>query len=37
VIISNGEYPWSYDTQIFRNGESNPGNDRQTFEVMTLT
>ena len=37
VITTNGIYPWSFVTQIPRNGKQSHGDDRKTFELMTLT
>jgi len=37
VLTTSGTYPcpWSFATQIFRNGQPSYGGDRKTFEVMT--
>ena len=35
--MTSGTYPWSFVTQIFRNGQPSHGGDRKTFEVMTST
>ena len=37
VLMTSGKYPWSFVTQIFRNGQPSHGGDRKTFEVMTST
>jgi hypothetical protein len=36
-ITTNGTYPWSFVTQILRNGQLSYGDERKTFEVMTST
>jgi hypothetical protein len=35
VFTTGGTYPWSFVTQIFRNGQPSHGGDRKIFEVMT--
>ena len=37
MFTTNGTYPWSLMTQIFHNGQTSHGGDRNTFEVMTST
>ena len=37
VFATSGTYPWSFVTQIFHNGQSSHGDDRQIFEAMTST
>jgi hypothetical protein len=37
VIMTNGIYPWSFVTEILRNGLSNHVGNSKTFEVMTST
>jgi hypothetical protein len=37
VIKTSGTYPWSFVSQIFKNGQPNHGGDRKTFEVMVST
>jgi hypothetical protein len=37
VIRTNGTYPWSFETKLFRNGEPSDGDDRKTGEVRTST
>jgi len=37
VFTTNRTYPWSFVTQIFRNGQASHGGDRKTSEVMTST
>jgi hypothetical protein len=36
-IAKKRTYPWSFVTQIFRNGKPSHGVDRKTFEAMTST
>jgi hypothetical protein len=36
-ITTNGTYPWSFVTQILRNGQLSYGDERKTFEVRTTT
>jgi hypothetical protein len=33
--MTNGTYPWSFMTTIFREGKPSHDGDRKTFEVMT--
>jgi hypothetical protein len=33
VITTSGAYPWSFITQIFRDGKQSHGSDRKTFEL----
>jgi len=35
--MTSGTYPWSFVTQIFRNGQLSRGGDHKIFEVMTST
>jgi len=35
VITTNGSYPWSYMTPIFRSCQPSHGGDRKTFEVTS--
>ena len=35
VLATSGTYPWSFVTQMFRNGQTSRGGNRITFEVMT--
>jgi hypothetical protein len=35
IFTTGGTYPWSFVTQIFRNGQPSHGGDRKIFEVMT--
>jgi hypothetical protein len=37
VIKTRGTYPWSFVSQIFKNGQPNHVGDRKTFEVMVST
>ena len=37
VFTRSGTYPWFFVRQIFHNGQSSHGGDRNTFEVMTYT
>ena len=37
VITTNGTYPWSFVTHIFRNGKTCHGGDYKVFEAMTST
>jgi len=37
VLTTSGTYPWSFVTQIFRNGDPTHGGDRKTFELMIST
>ena len=37
LLTTRWTYPWSFVTQIFRNGQLSHGGDRKTFEVMTST
>ena len=37
IVIAELVDPWSFVTQIFRNGLPSHGDDRKTFEVMTST
>ena len=37
VLKTSGRYQWSFVTQIFHNGQTSHGGDRQIFEVMTST
>ena len=37
VLTTSVSYPWSFETQIFHNGQPSRGGDRRTFEVMTST
>ena len=37
IITTNGTYPWSFVTHIFRKGQPNRGFDRKTFEVVITT
>jgi len=34
MLTTNGTYPWSFVTQIFRNYQPSHGGDRKTFEMM---
>ena len=36
MVTTSGRYPWSFVTQTFPNGQPRHGDDRITFEVMTL-
>jgi hypothetical protein len=36
MFTTSGKYPWSFVTQTFHNGQPRHGDDRITFEVMTL-
>ena len=35
MITTNGTYPWSFVTPIFRNGKPDHGGNRKTLEVIT--
>jgi hypothetical protein len=35
VLTTSETYPWSFGTQIFRNGQPSHGGDRKIVEVMT--
>ena len=37
MITTNGTYPWSFGTQIFRKDWPGDGGDRETFEVIAPT
>ena len=37
MFTTSGTYPWSFVTQMFRNGYRSHGSDRKAFEVMTST
>jgi len=37
MITTNGTYPRSFATQIFRDSEPSHGGDRKSFEVKTST
>jgi len=37
VFTTNGTYPWSFVTQIFRSDQPSHDGDRKTVEVLTST
>jgi len=37
VLTTSGTYPWSFVTQIFRNGYPSHSGNSKSFEVMTST
>ena len=37
LLTTRWTYPWSFVTQIFRNGHPSHGGDCKTFEMMTST
>jgi hypothetical protein len=37
VLTTSETYPWSFGTQIFRNGQPSHGGDRKILEVMNNT
>jgi hypothetical protein len=36
LLTTNGTYPWSFVTQIFRNGLQSNGGDRKTTDVAFI-
>ena len=36
LLTTNGTYPWSFVTQIFRNGLQSHGGDRKTTDVAFI-
>ena len=35
MLRKSGTYPWSFVTQIFRNGQPSHGGDHKAFEVKS--